>query len=264
MPTVNIEGKEHTVSLDAIKLDEGHRIVSAQDLERDYIPREKTQGDDAEYVLAASMRQRYKNYVHRQKALEDEKIVQAVLDKHAEPLKSESLEEAKKQWDKAHAEPLRAERDQAVQNLTDFRAKLIRESVQAGASGVWDDQFTKAPKGRKSYIASQIEGDFDYCDDYGYVAARRRGTTGEWEFVPSNNPTAERPFMDAAEYQRYLATQDDWKAFAKNERITTPPGGAPRGDRAGQSTLRRSDMTAKEKAAYVNEHGKEEYLALPA
>lgn len=262
MPTITIDGTEHTVELEAITFDDGQRVLTSEEIEAQYVPRTMIEGDEAQYVHRQSMERRYKNYVNKAKAVDDEDLVAQILAKHGEAVKAEGLEAAKEQWSLVEVTPREQRIRELEEDLGTFRGQVVGSAIEAAARAVWKPEFATAPEGRRSWAQVNFSDEFAYDAEFGYVVA----VNAKREPVPSGSPTARRPFMSVDERFRQLAAQDAYKPFAlPPERITTPDGAAP-----GETTKpteppkkRRSEMTTKEKSEYVDAHGKVAFSKLP-
>lgn len=259
MPTITIDGQDHEVELDKIQFGDGVKVLTDEEINKSYVPRTFIEGDDAQYVHKKSFEKRFSNWVPKDKAVEDENIVSAILKKHGEAYKAENLEDAKAQWDEAEAKPLRSQIEELTQNLTTFESQVVGSAIDAAAKSVWQDAFATAPEGRKSWARVNFDDEFTYDQDHGYVVA----VNPKGEPIPATNPTQKRPYMGVEERMKQLADRDEYKPFARPaERITTGDGANPKGGE-GKGSKRRGEMSSKEKSAYVAEHGKDAYLALP-
>lgn len=261
---VTIDDEERTleVPVDAITLGNGHQIISTTDLSQNYIPVAQTQGDDAVYLHRDSVGKRYKNYVNRSKAADDDTVVAAVLAKHGDAAKAEGLEEAKLQWRKTEYDPLAQERDTLKGSLSEFQDQVVLSAIDAAASKVWRNELATAPPGKQSWAQSNFKADGMWSKEQGEVIAVRLDADGNRVARPALEPTEGRQSMSMLEYMTMLAGEDAWKPYAlPPSTVTTKPGGQT-SPGAGTSTKPVSEWTSKEKADYVGKHGVEAFRAL--
>ena len=209
------DGAEISVPLETVQAaieKTGLKVMSGKELESNYLDRE-TLGKD--YMLTTALDSRFKNWIAKAEAPEDETIIAKVLDKHGK--KGPDIEEAKKTWETASLVPLQTKYD----SLT---TRLVGSEIRAETSEHFDEQYTKlAPNGAPSYMENVLRGDFEYSDEYGYTVALQNGVP-----IPSSNPTASRPYRSAHEHVGVLAESPAWSDYLK-----APPKGGGGSGRPG-------------------------------
>ena len=177
----------------------GLKVFTGKELEASYLDRGVL---DDTYMLKTELDRRFKNWIAKADAADDEAIIASVLDKHGK--KGPDIEEAKKTWETATLAPLQTKYDRQ----TDL---MIGSEIRAEASVHFDEQYTKlAPNGAASYMENVLRNDFEYNDEFGYPVAVMNGTP-----IPSTNPTASRPYRSVTEHMTTLAESEPWKLYLK-------------------------------------------------
>lgn len=224
----------------AKSLPEGYRILSSDELEDGYLPRDVVR---EQYVPQTEFKRRLRNSLTRESALEDEGLVATILEKHGK--KTPDIDGAKEQWRAAELAPV-------LTQLETMTRSLVSREVEQEARELFGEQ---APLVTRAY-----GNDFVYDAELGYTVAVSNGVP-----IPAVNPTNERPYQSAGEYFAQKAKtdaalkaalkQDPTNNSGSNFKGGKPPAGGPGS---------RSAMTEAEQVAYINTHGTDKYLALPA
>jgi len=250
MPDVVItpdEGDPITVDLSKVKLPDGYKVLSDTELSTSYLTKEAHNT-----LVGTAVKERFKNHVKVDEATSDQRIIDAVLAEHAKTVPD--IEQAKEQWTTSELAPIK-------EKYGSLKQSLVRSDLRASAKEFFDDSYTtRPPNGGPSWAEAATEGMFKYNDDHGYVVATQEGVP-----IPSDTPTAARPYRGVAEHYAALVKQDGWKQFAK----APPKGGSGSGhrnnvdgDNSG-NTKRRSDFkTDAERTAFMKEHGTQAYFDL--
>lgn len=249
MPEIvlSLDGEERTVSTDNIKLPDGFTIVK----EDDVVSKDELREN---YVLQAELKRRFKNWVPRDKAIEDEEIRNAIL--AAQP-PAPNLEEAEKQWSDRRLKP-------ALNELSDLKRNLVMRGIREAAQSVGiADQFVTRPSPDKpSYIEAMYADQIAYNSEYGYEVA----LDGQGNPIPSQKPTAVRPYMSVGEFFSQLAEQDSMKPFLKaSEKNDGGPGHNP-GRTGGAPPATTKAVLNKDfakKKEFVERYGWDTYNSLP-
>jgi hypothetical protein len=243
---LSLDGEEKKVSSDALRLPDGYAIVKSDDV----VPRDQVRDN---YVLKHEFDRRFKNWVPRDKAAEDEEVKRLVL---AEQAPAPDLEAAKREWNDREREPLKRELQEVYRGLA--QRDLLNET-----RGVFDDPFLAKPSAtRPSWVEVTYGDQFAYDKDLGYTVAL--GSDGRP--LASANPTATRPYKDVREFFTEAVQRDEaLKPFLKPDPKNA--GGSGHFDKPGGARTTppksRKAMTPQEKVAYAQEHGSQAFLALP-
>lgn len=255
---VTLDGKEVEIPLGEIKLPEGSQLLTAEQLTEGYVPRSQLQGKDAMYVLKAELERRLSGTVKRATAAQDPDVIKQVLASHkpTEPEKGKGvdLEAAKRTWAEAELSPVKAQLDA-------LQTQIVGAAIREAAKDVFAGPYTQSPvKGRPSSVETWFAGSLKYDNDLGYVVAVDEAGAP----IPSANPTAARPYMDAGEYQKaqVKTAPEKWGAYVKKPEPNRIAGAGRQAPTNG-ARPKRSAMTATEKAHFVRDYGVESYQALP-
>lgn len=239
--TVNHDGNEIQVELP-------EDYLHKDDIKDTYIPRSTVQ---EQYVLQTEMERRFKNWIPRDKALEDEGLVADVLKKHgrkAEGSKDVDLETAKADWRKAELDPLKQFSDRLLNQVRG--AQLKEAAIKAG----FDERHVTSPvPGIPSYVETAFTNAFEYDAELGYFVAKDAAGNR----LAAQEPTTARPYAGPEEFFDGLAKQDAWKPYLKPPEKNNGSGynGASANGQRSAVRKRLAEMTNEEKMAYISDTG---------
>jgi hypothetical protein len=238
------DGTERTISDDAVVLPEGHFIGT----DSAYVARESLKDT---YVLKANFDRRFKNWVPKDKAAEDEDVRKAVLSEHGQ---TADLEDAKKQWREGELNPV-------LTRLNGLHGRLKAQETKESAAEYFDERFVKAPApGLTSWAETTFGPMFKFDDDAGYTIA----LDSEGRPLAAANPTGLRPFMGVSERMGQIANDPMWKPYLKPDPKNDGGSGFAQNNGKGATSFPpRKSMSAAQKAKAVQELGVNGFLALP-
>lgn len=240
------EGNESEVSIDNVKFPEGHSLTADSEVvHRDTLRHT--------HVKKSEFDRRFKSWVPKDSAAEDEGVIAAVLSQHKS---TPDIAEAKAAWEKSEVNPLK-------EKLAQFKSSVVRGEVLAEASKHFDERFVTSPApGIPSFAETALLKMFDHHDDTGYVVAM--SPDGDPE-LSTDSPTSSRPYMGVQERFKKLVQDPAWAPYLKeppkNDSGTGFAHNSSNG--AARSAKSRSEMSISERAAYASEHGPDAYMALP-
>lgn len=224
--TVQHEGKDIQVELPA-------GYLSPDEVKAGYVSRETLK---TTHVLKEDFDRRFQEWVPREKAAEDEKIVQSVLSKH-KPKADVDVEAAKAEWRKAELEPVTGE-------LGTLREQLRNSAIREAAKQYFKEDFLNNPF---ASVESKFADKFAFDAKLGYVVAKE----GDG-FVAAMEPKPGRPYADPAEYFARLAKQPEYKTYLREEpKIQGNSGYSQNGKAAGAKTLSLAEFDALSPQAKV-------------
>ena len=234
-----------------VKTDEGEYqplpedkvVLSKSEIESDYIPRASV---DEKYVPKTAFEDRLNRAVSNQidKAHEREDVIARVLEKHTPP--GADIDAAKEQWEKGRFEPLSNRYNQ-------LRDSLRTSEVNAHAVDVFDEHYTRPlPNGKPSPIQIAISDQFEYNEEYGYVAA----VDSNGNFIPSSDPSSARPFRTVSEQMASLAQDEAWSPYLKKPAKNAGGAGSPgKADPTDGRSFDPATATDEDHKAFIAKHG---------
>ena len=190
------DGNEITVDLP-----DGY--VAQADVDKDYLKREVV---NDQYVLKATMDDRFKNWVHKDKAIEDQSVIKAILDKHKPKGDGDlDLDTAKGQWKTEMYDPLLEKYDRMIALTKGARMATL-------AAELFESQYVNSPvPGKPSYIETLFGPEIAFNEDKEYfVQVDAKGNP-----LPAQNPTTERPYAGIEEFLSTKAEDDSFKHLLK-------------------------------------------------
>lgn len=251
------DGATHTVEPSALTLPDGAQLLA---------PGSTPDGFVSKDFHEAEVKRRSKDTATTRRELSaDAEFKASVLREYGIPVGddgrpaipdvSAAVQTARQKWEEEQLRPV-------AERLGGLERTLSQKALAAAAKGLVRDEFAAAPvPGAPSYVETILGPRVRFDPELGYdVAYAEDGKTP----LPSANPRPGRPYADAAEFVTGFLASDAGAVLRKPD--APPQQGA--GYRGGSGTaatgaLRRSAMSAEEKAAYVRDHGTDHYLALP-
>lgn len=241
MATVKVQHEGNEIE---VPLPEGY--VHESEIGDKYVKRDTV---NSQYVLKTEMERRFKEWIPKDKALEDPDIVSSIVSKHKPTGKAGDvdLEAAKAEWKRAELEPLKTFSDRL---LNQVRSATLKEAAQKAGFG--DQHVTSPVPGIPSYVETAFTGAFEYDAELGYFVAKDAAGNR----MAAQEPTTARPYAGPEEFFKQLAKQDAWKPYLKppekNNGSGYTGGATVQGSAKGK---RLADMTNEEKMAYIKETG---------
>ena len=202
---------------------------------------------DDTYVLKAEMDRRFKNWVHKDKAGDDEEIVNAILEKHGKSGKKADfdLEAAKAEWKRAELDPVVENQNRLLDQV---RRSALRDAARKAG---FDAKYTDGPApGMPSYFESVFADRLQYDNDLGYMVA----VDSAGNRLAATEPTKERPYADAHQLFGDLAGKDEWKEYLAPDPKNNGSGYNGTSTPA-KSTKKWDSLSVDEKVKAISEHG---------
>jgi len=249
---VTIEGKEHEVELPA-------GYIAEESLNDKYVKKEFFESEVQRRVKAAkeNAKSELKGDSEFFLTVAKERGIPLTEDgKYKPPAKPDlDIDKIKSEVEHSIREKEIVPRDQKLNKL--LLSKLHGELIQAASAvGIKKSLIESLSDGAAPPIVNMVKDYFGYDEENDYWVVR----DGD-KFRYSNNPNNARPYMGAKEFLEGLKKQDSWKDFFED---TRQRGSNYQGSTTGSAgTKKRSEMTPQEKAAYVQEHGREAFQKLP-
>lgn len=238
--TVVIEGKEHTVETSAITLQDGHKILDTSEylarsaVEEHYVPKASVE---------STIKDRFKGWVKKDEAWNDDFIVSKVLEKHGK--EKVDLESVKKSWAEEELAPV-SKRAESLESRA--RAALINDAARA--AGVAEQHTKPIKPGAPSYMEVVYGSSFKYDSDLGdFVAVTRDGQP-----LGALNPTHDRQFMSAEEFFSREVKSDGMKPFL------APPPKNDKGPKIGDADPNATSGSTKSFSEKTPEQRRAEYV----
>ena len=230
-------------------LPEDQVVLSKSELESGYVPKADV---SEKYVAKASFEDRLNRAVSNQleKAHEREEVIARVLEHHTPP--GADIDAAKEQWENGRFKPLAEKYDR-------LRGSLRNAEVNATAAEVFDEQYTRPlPNGKPSPMQLALSDQFEYNEEYGYVAA----VDAAGNFIQSADPTSARPFRNVSEHVLALSEDPAGAPYlrkpAKNVGGAGEPGKAD--SKADMSDPRELDAAGRQ--AWIKANGVSAWMDL--
>jgi len=241
---ISLNGEEHTVSSESVKLPKGFILVEEGSV--------MTHEEHAT-LQEAAIQKRFKNWVKKTDAVNDEDVRRAIL---SEQPPAPDLENAEKQWSERKLNPV-------LEELTDIKKTLVSQSIVDASKEFFTDVFTTSViPGKPSLAELTYDGAAAWDPDHKYVVA----VDDKGNPVPASKPTKARPYMTPREF-----IETDAKANAalqtflrEAETNSGGPGHNSRGGAPAPATTKAEllkDRKAKE--AFIEQYGWDRYKALP-
>jgi len=239
-----------------VKTDEGFEplpedkvVLSKSELETGFVPKQEVSD---RYVSKAAFEDRLNRAVSNQldKAHEREDVVARVLETHTPP--GADIDAAKEQWENGRYKPLADKYDR-------LRGNLRNAEVNSHAAEFFDEQYTRPlPNGKPSPMQLALGDQFEYNEEYGYVAAV--DTAGN--FIQSVDPTSARPFRDVSEHISVLAEDTAWSPYLKRPAKNAGGAGEPgKADKKGDQQDPR-EMSAEDRRVWIAANGVDAWMKL--
>lgn len=230
-------------------LPEDKVVLSKDELEAKYLPADRVTEN---YVPKTAFESRLNRAVANQleHAHENEAVIARVLESHTPP--GADIDAAKDKWEQGRLRPLQDKYER-------LRGSLRNSEVSAKIAGVFAEDYTRPlPGGKPSAIQVALNDQFLYNEEYGYVAA----VDSAGNFVPSNDPTNDKPFRDVDEHLRFLTQDSAWEPYLKQP-AKNAGGAGPHGKPAGEKkSFDPASATPEEKRAFIKEHGVDAWMKL--
>lgn len=245
----DVESPAETVEIDVadIALPEGYSLNTPSAPADGYITKAFAAADKQQAIQS-----RLGNHVTREKAAEDDHVVQAVLARHGRQQVDLQAHEAK--WTKERLEP-------ALTQLKQLRrATLHSRLVEAAREAGVDERFLRSPDAdTPPPIVLLTENRFGLHEESGRYFERQ----GDG-FAPGSDTSSKTPFGTPRDFFSRISKDEAWRPYFKEQ--TPQQGGSFNGGSGRQGAVtRKSDLkSVEEKVAYVREHGQEQFEALPA
>lgn len=249
MPDVTIKhgDNEIVVPLESLRMPEGFSVLSSDDLDAKYVPKESVKKD---FVPKGEFQRRLSSVT--EKAHEDETVIARVLEAHGS--KMPNLDEAKQQWEKANLTPLRGKYDT-------LKDGLKRAQIRELAKDFFDEKLVAPlPGGAPSPIEVAVASQFDLDDTTAGIFPI--GPDGK-PFIAAN-PNSHNPHRTAREHFELLAKDPEWERFLIQERRNSGGSGRPGQDGGVTGNVtRKSDIPSDQKVEWMTKHGVRTYMNLP-
>lgn len=208
---------------------------------------------DDQYVLKREVDRRFKGWVKRDDAADDEELVAAVMERHGKPGKGPDLEAAKADWRKAELEPAKALADTLLKQV---RGAAIRDAARAAG---FDPRYVDAPANMPSYLETIFADRMQFDAELGYFVV----TDTAGNRLAAAEPSTARPYSDPGQFFNQLAKETDWKPYLEPNRTNNGSGYAGGKGSAKSGYTDRRSMSTEQKLAAIKELGHEGYLKLP-
>jgi hypothetical protein len=230
-------------------LPEDKVVLSKSELETGYVSKDKV---SSEYVMKASFEDRLNRAVSNQidKAHEREDVIARVLETHTPA--GADIDAAKEQWEAGRLKPLSEKYDR-------LRGNLRNSEVNAHAAEFFDEQYTRPlPNGKPSPMQLALGDQFEYNEEYGYVAA----VDPAGNFIQSSDPTSAKPFRNVTEHISSLSEDPAWTPYLKRPaKNAGGAGGAGVADaKVGKTDPR--NMSPEERNAWIASNGIDAWMSI--
>jgi len=230
-------------------LPEDQVVLSKSDLASGYVSKETVA---SEYVMKASFEDRLNRAVSNQldKAHEREDVVARVLESHTQPIAD--IDAAKEQWENGRLKPLSEKYDR-------LRGNLKNSEVNAHATEFFGEQYTRPlPNGKPSPMQLALGDQFEYNEEYGYVAA----VDSAGNFIQSTDPTSAHPFRSVTEHISVLSEDSAWAPYLKQPAKNVGGAGEAGVANTKGSTTDPRSMSPEERNAWISTNGIDAWMSI--